>query len=129
MPSQGYITAWVFTSDAEIPIPDAAVTVIGTDKNGERELIAVLTTDRSGRTPVIAVDTPDVLDSLSPGYFRPFTEVEITAEHPLYDRIVSENAQVFPGTVTVQPFRLIPTEKLPGAWDRTERFDTPPQEL
>lgn len=129
MPAQGYIVIQAFTSDAVIPVPDTVITVSQIRQDGQTELISVRETDRSGKTEPVVIETPELSESLTPGNGVPFAEVMITAEHPLYERAVVENAQVFADTVTLQRFQLIPLEKLPDKWDPTEFFKVPPQDL
>lgn len=129
MPSQGYLLAHVFTSDASIPIEDATVTVTQNSPNGLAELLAIWLTDESGKTKPIVIPTPDLAASQTPSQERPFSQVNATVEHPLYERIVVEDVQVFPDTVSVQNFKLIPLDEAPEVWNQTEVFDIPPQKL
>ena len=55
--------------------------------------------------------------------------MDVTAEHPLYERIVVEDVQVFPDTVSMQNLQLIPLAEAPEAFDQTEVFPIPPQNL
>lgn len=129
MPSQGYLTARVFTSDASIPVEDATVTVTQVSPQGLDELLAVWLTDESGKTDTIAIQTPDVSESLTPGGEQPFSLVNITAEHPLYERIVVNDVQIFPDIVSTQIMQFIPLNEFPEAWDQTEVFEVTPQNL
>ena len=70
-------------------------------------------TDAEGFTSPAAVETP-------PDGEAPFVTVDLLAEKPGYDRILVEDAQVFPGVETLQEFMLVPTPELPDAYDRTE---------
>lgn len=129
MPSQGYLFARAVTSNAMIPVEEATVTVTQTTPEGLAELIAVWITDESGRTETIAVPTPDLSLSQAPSEKQPFSVVDITAEHPLYERIIVKDVQIFPDTTTAQILQLIPLTEFPEAWDQTESFDIPPQNL
>ena len=60
---------------------------------------------------------------------RPFTVVNLYARLRGYEQIENENLQVFADTTTNQDLAMIPLSELPGRWDQTEIFDTPPQNL
>jgi hypothetical protein len=124
--STGYIRVHVYTSDAKLPLKDAAVSV--TDPNGYP--IALRLTDRSGFIDPVAVTVPDRAASQSPSAgIVPFTSVNIYARLEDYQQIEVENVQVFPNIVTTQNLPLIPLSELPGAWNKTEIFRTTPQNL
>ena len=129
MSAQGYLVAFAYTSDAMIPIEDATVTVTLRTASGLTELLAIRLTDESGRTGQLTIPTPDLSASQSPSRERPFTSVDITAEHPLYERILVEEVQIFPDTVTTQNLQMIPLDEAPEAWNQTEIFEVPPQNL
>ena len=59
----------------------------------------------------------------------PYSTVDIRIEREGFDRIVVENAQVFPDTETRQELTMIPTPNLPSSFDRTETFVIPPQNV
>ena len=127
--AQGYLITHVYTSDAMIPLEDSTVTITQKQLDGIEELLAIRITDESGNTERIAVQTPDLSASQAPAQETPFSTVDVTAEHPLYERIVVENVQVFPNTVTRQDLQMIPLNEMPEAWNQTEIFDVPPQNL
>ena len=109
-----------------IPLKDVAVTVTASDGTA----IAVRLTNRNGRIAPIEVPVPDRSESLSPNpQERPFTVVNLYARLRGYEQIENENLQVFADTTTNQDLALIPLSELPGRWDQTEIFDTPPQNL
>ena len=62
LPSTGYIRVHAFTSDAQIPLKDVAVSV--TDPNGNP--IALRLTDRSGFIEPVAITVPDRSASQTP---------------------------------------------------------------
>ena len=129
MPSQGFLVARVFTSDANIPVEDATVTVTQKSPEGLTELLAVWITDESGKTQPLTVPTPALEESLAPSRGQPFSLVDVTAEHPLYERIIVNDVQIFPDTLYTQNFQLIPLDEAPEIWNQTEIFDIPPQNL
>lgn len=121
--------AHVYTSDAMLPLEDSTVTITQRQLDGIEELLAIRITDESGNTERIAVQTPELPASQAPSQEAPYSTVDVTAEHPLYERIIVKNVQVFPDIVTRQELQLIPLSVLPEAWDQTEIFDVPPQNL
>lgn len=129
MPSQGYLLARVFTSDAMIPVEDATVTVTQKTPDGLTELLAVWLTDESGATRSISIPTPDLAASQAPSKERPFSLVDVTAEHPQYERIIVEDVQIFPDTVSEQNLQFIPLDEAPEVWNQTETFNVTPQNL
>ncbi len=127
IPDLGYIQVHAFTSRAQIPIEDASIAI--TDKSGGA--IALRLTNRSGMldTPV-QIDVPALSAGQSPDTgVIPFTTVELYARAPGYEEIYIRDLQVFPGVVTNQNLELIPLSELPKNWNKSETFDTPPQNL
>ena len=126
MSATGYIQVRAFTSYAQLPLQDVAVTVTASDGTA----IAMRLTDRSGKIPPVEILVPDRADSLTPDPpERPFTAVNIYARKQGFEQIEAENVQVFADTVTDQNLEMIPLSELPGNWDQTAIFDTPPQNL
>lgn len=129
MAAYGQIISYVFTSAGRIPIPNAVVTITRANGQGDTELINTQMTDQSGKTQQISVETPEIAGSQSPGTIHPFTSVNMTAEFPGYEQIRVENVQVFPQTITIQDFQLIPLDQHPNNKTITETFPIPPQNL
>lgn len=122
----GYIQVRAYTSRAQYPLQDVAITVTAADGTA----IAMGLTDRSGRIRPIAVPVPDRSESQSPDPpQRPYTNVNLYARKKGYEQVESENLQVFADVTTLQNLELIPLAELPGNWDQTLIFDTPPQNL
>jgi hypothetical protein len=122
----GYIRVHAFTSDAQIPLKDVAVSI--TDPNGDP--IALRLTNRSGFIEPVAVTVPDRSASQTPDTgIIPFTSVNIYARLENYEQIENENVQVFAGTVTTQNLAMIPLSELPESWNKAEIFRTTPQNL
>ena len=124
--STGYITVHAYSSFAQLPVKDVAVSITAADGTA----IAMALTDRSGQIRPIPIPVPDREASLSPNPSeKPFASVNLYARARGYEQAEYENLQVFPGTVTNQNIELIPLSELPGAWNQTAIFDTPPQNL
>lgn len=126
MPATGYIQVHAYSSFAELPLQDVAISVTTADGTA----LAMRLTDRSGRIVPIEVPTPDLAESQSPGSpDAPFTSVNLHARLRGYEQIQVENLQVFADTVTLQNLEMVPLSELPSAWDQSEDFQTPPQNL
>lgn len=129
MPAQGFVQAHVYTSRANLPIQNAAVSFYRTSPNSAPELIAFRTTDSSGNTPPIAIPTPDLSASRDPQHPGGFSTITISVDEPEYERVLVEDVQVFPGITTQQDVQLIPRETLVTERDWSEDIKITPQPL
>lgn len=126
MSAIGYIQVHAYTSNAQLPLENVAITVTATDGTA----LAMRLTDRSGRISPIEVPVPDRLESLAPNPSEaPFTSVNLYAHLRGYEQFEMENVQVFSGIVTDQELAMIPLAEFPAKWDQTAVFPTPPQNL
>ena len=126
LPSRGYITVRAYTSYAFLPLKDVAITVTAPDGTA----IAMRLTDKNGQISPIEIPVPDKAAGQTPDTGRrPYALVNLYARLRGYEQIENENLQVFPDTVTTQDLAMIPLSELPGKWDQTEIFNTPPQNL
>ena len=126
MSATGYIQVHAYSSSAQLPLQDVAVSVTAPDGTA----IAMRLTDRSGKITPIEIPVPDLAASQTPDTGEiPFTSVNLSARLKGYEQIQIQRLQVFANTMTVQNLELIPLSELPGAWDQLEDFDTPPQNL
>ena len=124
--STGYITVHAYSSFAQLPVKDVAISITASDGTA----IAMALTDRNGQIKSIPIPVPDREASLTPNPSeKPFTNVNLYARAKGFEQAEYENLQVFSGTVTNQNIELIPLSELPGAWNQTAVFDTPPQNL
>ena len=126
MPETGYIQLRAYTSSAQFPLEDVAITITAPDGTA----IAMRLTDRNGRIAPVEVPVPDRSESLRPDPpEKPFTAVNLYARKNGYEQFESENLQVFSGTTTFQNLEMIPLAEFPEAWNQTVLYDTPPQNL
>ena len=126
MPATGFIQLRAYTSTAQFPLKDVAITVTASDGTA----IAMRLTDRNGLIEPIEIPVPDKAESQSPDPGeKPFTTVNLYARKQGYEQVESENLQVFADTTTYQNLELIPLAELPDAWDQTVIYNTPPQNL
>ncbi len=127
MSATGYIQVHAYTSYAQIPLKDVAVSV--TDASGAA--IALRLTNRSGFLEApIPIEVPDLSTSQSPNTgVIPYTVVNLYARLSDYEAIKIENLQIFADTTTLQNLEMIPLSELPDSWNKLEIFDTPKQNL
>lgn len=128
MPESGYLTLRVYQSHAQLPLYGAAITVTQPASSGSH-LLATRLTDQSGKAGPITIETPNRSESQIPGFPRPFTAVDVTAEYPGYERILVENVQIFSGIETQQNLEMLPLSARPDAFNMTEIFDISAQQL
>ncbi len=126
MPATGYIQVRAYTSTAQFPLKDVAITVTASDGTA----IAMRLTNRNGQINPIEVPVPDKSESQEPEPGeKPFTSVNLYARLKGYEQVESENLQVFADTTTIQNLEMIPLSELPNQWDQSAIFNTPPQNL
>lgn len=122
----GSIRVHTYQSYAKLPLENVAISITTPDGTA----IALRSTDRSGLITPVEIPVPDRSESLTPDPpERPFTVVNIYARLKGYEQAEMEGVQVFADTTTDQELEMIPLSELPGAWDQTEVFYTPPQNL
>ncbi len=129
MSAQGFVQVHVYTSRANTPLTDAVISISRKRPDGGKELLSTQLTNTSGNTKTIAVTAPDFADSQSPGNGTPFAVVDIAADLPLFERVVIEDVQIFPDTLTIQDIQLQPRDALPSTWGNTIDFRVQPQNL
>ena len=130
MDAQGTVVVRLSTSSARIPLQGATVTITKRLPGGEVQLLAVRVTNFAVLTHPVAIATPPMSESQScQNTSVPYAVIDIRAELSGFDRVIVQNAQVFPDTETRQEISLIPTPNLPSSFDRTETFLVPPQNL
>lgn len=127
MSAIGYLQVHAYTSYAQIPLKDVAVSV--TDTSGAA--IALRLTNRSGFLDApIEIEVPDLSSSQSPNTgVIPFTAINLYARLNNFEAIEIENLQIFANTTTLQNLEMIPLSELPQSWNKLEIFNTPPQNL
>ena len=127
MSAKGYIQVHTYTSYAQIPLQDVAVSI--TDNSGAA--IALRITNRSGFLDApIEIDVPDISAGQRPNTgVIPFAVVNLYARLKNYEAIEIENLQIFANTTTLQNLEMIPLSEFPNSWNKSEIFSTPPQNL
>ena len=127
MSAVGNIQVRAYTSFAQIPLKDVAVTVTDTDGSA----IAMRLTNRSGQFDrPISVVVPDLSAGQSPNTgIIPFSIVNLYARLENFEEIFIKGLQIFPDTITTQNLELIPMAEFPDKWNKAEVFDTNIQNL
>ena len=127
MSAKGYIQVHAYTSYAQLPLKDVAISVTDTGGAG----IALRLTNRNGfLDELIEIDVPDLSAGQTPNTgIIPFAVVNLYARLNNYEAIEIENLQIFPNTTTLQNLEMIPLAELPNSWNKLEIFNTPPQNL
>ena len=127
--SSGSVIARAYTAGDAIPVEGVTILVTRHLPDGRNALLGLRMTDANGQSAPVEVETPDKALSETPTGQVSWANCDVVADHPDYERIVVENVQVFPGTVTLQEFALVPLEERPDLWGKTEVFEVTPQEL
>ena len=126
MPATGFIQLRAYTSTAQFPLENVAITLTAYDGTA----IAMRLTDRNGLITPMEIPVPDRQESLQPDPAeRPFATVNLYARKQGYEQVEAENLQVFADTTTYQNLEMIPLAEMPDAWDKTVIYNTPPQNL
>ena len=127
MSAQGTLQVHAYTSNAQIPLKDVAITV--TDAGGSA--IAMRLTNRSGLLDIpVIIEVPDLSASQIPNTGTiPYATVKMYARIENYEEIDVEGIQIFPNTITVQNLEFIPLAEFPAKWNKTSLFDTQTQNL
>lgn len=124
--AKGYIQVHAYTSKAQLPLSDVAVTVTALDNTA----LAMRLTNESGLIDPIEITVPDLSESQAPDPQQiPYAVVNLYAKRNEFEQIEIENLQVFADTVTDQDLEMVPLSELPESWNRTAVFKTPSQNL
>ena len=111
--SSGSLIVSVYSARGAIPIPDALVTIRGSDKDSSG-VISVLISDQSGNTPKITLPAPPAAESESPGNEKPFATYNIEVDKEGFYPRQFLNVPVFSGITSIQPVNLIPLSEYSG---------------
>lgn len=122
----GTLTVRVYTSRAQQPVEGAAV-VFSRQEGGRRQVLAVERSDSSGLVPPLTLAAPGRQDSESPGVIRPYSRVDVWVEHPEYELLLVEGAQVFAGVDSRLELQLDPRVAGEG-WTNAEQLRPVPDQ-
>lgn len=123
----GVLLTRVFTSRGQLPVENAAVSVVLHSDSDRHTLLNIQTTDRSGNTLPTTIETPQLQNSQAPDQETPFALCDIWVEHSGYQPLTIQNVQIFPGITSIQDLPLLPVTE---AGERSaERVEITPQDL
>ena len=80
MPYSGTLMTRVFTSRSQLPVEDAAVSILQHEPGGRQRLINIQTSDRSGNTVPTIIETPSSLYTR----FCSFKTFKFSLESPVF---------------------------------------------
>ena len=124
--STGYIQVHAYTSFAQIPLQNVAISITDTDG----KTIAFRLTDRNGKIDPVPVSVPAPSAGQTPDTgITPYTNINISARLENFEQIESRNVQIFPSVITNQNLEMIPLSERPQEWTKEEVFLAPPQNL
>lgn len=129
MAEKGTLIVFVYTARMAIPIKNARVSLLD---NKTQNLIGFRTTNEEGLTSIFELDTPDTNLSLSPGEAgdsAPFSVVDILITHPMYQRILVKDVQIFPNRESIQNVNMIPLDEFEKPKTTESVYSIPPQSL
>ena len=124
----GKLVVRVQTALGSFPVEESTV-IISRNRNGQNEIVNFQLTDKSGLTKEITVPAPRKADSLQPSDRFPFSDYNITVQHPLYYTAAIENVQVFGDELSVQVVELTPLPELVNETNITKTIYIPRQNL
>lgn len=122
----GTLAVRVYTSRAQQPV-EGAVVVFSRQEGGRRQVLAVERSDESGLVPPLRLAAPGRQDSMQPGVVRPYSRVDVWVEHPDFELLLVEGAQVFAGVNSRLELQLDP--RVPGeGWTNGEQLRPVPDQ-
>ena len=129
MTQTGSIQVRVVTSRAQIPLEGATVLITRRGDDGKHTMISLQKADESGNVENVFLAAPPLLDSTRPGGDDPFVHVDVWVEHPGYEIVRVEGAQIFPDQASMLQIALNPSVAgLAWTQDGSVRV-IPPQDL
>lgn len=123
----GVLLTRVFTSRGQLPVENAAISIVLHSDNERHKLLNIQISDRSGNTLPTTIETPGEQTSQSPGQETPFTLCDVWVEHSGYQPLTIQNVQIFPGITSIQDLPLLPVTE--AGEQSAERVEITPQDL
>ena len=130
MTRSGSLVVQVYVSRAQIPVAGATVVITQHAGNGKQKVLSLQETDRNGNIRPVTIPTPPIQESVQPnGSETPFTACSIWVEHPLYEVLLIEGIQIFPGVESIQMVELNPLIQGESWTERSNVRAIPRQDL
>lgn len=129
MAEKGTLIVFVYTAGMAIPIKNARVSLLDSET---QDLIGFRSTNEEGLTSTFELDTPNTDLSLTPreaGDSEPFSAVDILITHPMYQKILVKNVQVFPNRESIQNVNMIPLDEFQNPKTAETIYPISPQNL
>ena len=124
----GYLIVRVSTALGAIPLEDALVTIRGAEQQNS-DVIYSKRTNSSGVTERVSLSAPNIRESESPGYPRPYAVYSVDISKPGYLPLRLENVAIFDSITSIQPAIMIPLTDNKYADSFTPKEDTSPSDV
>ena len=124
----GYLIVRVSTALGAIPLEGALVTVRGTEAQTSDVIYSQLT-NSSGITQKISLPAPNIKESESPGYPRPYSLYSVDVSKDGYLPLKLENVAIFDSITSIQPAVMVPLADNSYIDSFTPKEDTSPSDV
>ena len=109
MAQSGSLGVQVYASRAQIPIAGATVVITQRTSTGKQKILSLQETDRNGTIRPVSIPTPTSAESTQPNNTAlPFASCDVWIDHPMYEVLLLEGVQIFPGVESQQSVELTP---------------------
>lgn len=103
----GGLVVRTVTGGGALPVSDATVTVLGSDRQN-RGVERTVMTNQSGQTPKLSLPAPDANNSRSPGLASPYATYDILATKEGYFVHQALRVPIFAEITAIQTLEMIP---------------------
>lgn len=124
----GYLIVRVSTALGAIPLEDALVTIRGAEKENS-DVIYSQKTNSSGITQKVSLRAPNIRESESPGYPRPYSLYSVDVFRDGYLPLKLENVAIFDSITSIQPAVMIPLSDNKYTDSFTPKEDISPSDM
>ena len=124
----GYLIVRVSTALGAIPLENALVTIRGAEQQNS-DVIYSQRTNSSGITQKVSLSAPNIRQSESPGYPRPYSIYSVDVSKEGYLPLKLENVAIFDSITSIQPAVMIPLADKKYTDSFTPKEDTSPSDV
>lgn len=121
---KGYLEIFVYGARELFPIEFAEIYI---KKDGD--LVNHIQTNEVGRAERLEFETPPETESTSPGFDKPFTDIDVTIIKDGFFPTTIENVQIFPNVVSRLNLELVPIPDNPEFSGMDLNYTSLPQRL